>query len=348
MAKAKPEKAGYLFSRTNLEEAAPRAEERLRALDAESKSESITKVPLDLIDPSPFQGRRVFDSAAIQTLANDIKQNGIINPVTLMRAGIRYQLIAGDRRVRAARIAGFTEVSAVILEDVDEVKARLIAKAENHQREDFSAFEQALETSDLDRYLESIGDKQKQRDLAKLIGGNVTTVNQQLKIARNLTPAILNRARLTEGQVCELSHEVLIRIALLPDTERPRALRESYRLHQLRKRAKGASTADAPQRKFVGEIRDAWTRLWETGGFSLNIKKPLKDLEPKKAGSYMQKILPGLIGLARRASDENRALASWSHDQGQVLVLRSIEDMSSEERMQAKQELEAVLQSLNT
>lgn len=101
-------------------------------------------LPLYKIEPNPNQPRRDFDPEALESLAESIRLHGLIQPLTL-RQGKNgyYQIIAGERRWRAARMAGLTEVNAVILE-ADDQKTMELALIENLQREDLNPIEEAL------------------------------------------------------------------------------------------------------------------------------------------------------------------------------------------------------------
>ena len=97
---------------------------------------------IDRITPSPFQPRRSFDEAKIEELAASIRNQGIIQPLVVRRKENRYELIAGERRWRAAMKAGLTEVPAVI-RDASDHEALQLALVENLQREDLNPIEEA-------------------------------------------------------------------------------------------------------------------------------------------------------------------------------------------------------------
>jgi ParB family chromosome partitioning protein len=99
-------------------------------------------VPLDKIDPNPTQPRVDFQPAHLQELADSIRVNGIIQPLIVRSNGERYELIAGERRWRAARLAGLTDVPVVIQEAANDRLLEL-ALIENIQREDLNALETA-------------------------------------------------------------------------------------------------------------------------------------------------------------------------------------------------------------
>lgn len=99
-------------------------------------------IRLSDIEPNPRQPRQDFDPVALEELAQSIRENGIITPITLRKTGETYQIIAGERRWRASRLAGLTEIPAMVL-DVDENTAYALALIENLQREDLNPMEEA-------------------------------------------------------------------------------------------------------------------------------------------------------------------------------------------------------------
>lgn len=94
------------------------------------------------IDPSPYQARTVFDVDEINALAESIRANGLLQPVTVRRCDGRYQLIAGERRLRACIQAGLEQVPA-ILYDADDARTAALGLLENLQRQDLNPFDQA-------------------------------------------------------------------------------------------------------------------------------------------------------------------------------------------------------------
>jgi len=106
---------------------------------------SVKPIPMDQIDANPFQPRMDFDPAELENLAQSIRVQGVLQPI-LVRAHPaeedRYQIIAGERRFRAAMLAGLTEVPA-ILREMDDSDAAVVALVENLQRQDLNALEEA-------------------------------------------------------------------------------------------------------------------------------------------------------------------------------------------------------------
>jgi ParB family chromosome partitioning protein len=105
-------------------------------------SEGLIQVDIDLIDPSPYQPRTHFREEAIEELARSIRATGIVQPLVVRRIGLRYQLIAGERRWRAAQRSALPRVPAIV-RDVPEEMALEMTLVENLQREDLNPIEQA-------------------------------------------------------------------------------------------------------------------------------------------------------------------------------------------------------------
>ena len=116
----------------------------LEAIFAEEVPAQNTPVGIRLsdIEPNPRQPRQDFEPVALEELAQSIWEKGLITPITLRKSGDTYQIIAGERRWRASRLAGLTEIPAIVL-DVDENTAYALALIENLQREDLNPMEEA-------------------------------------------------------------------------------------------------------------------------------------------------------------------------------------------------------------
>ncbi len=112
--------------------------------DETPESSAYQLLPLYKVEPNPDQPRNDFDEEELQALADSISQHGVIQPLTVRQLETGYyQIIAGERRWRASRIAGLTEIPAIILE-ADDRKAMELALIENLQRQDLNAVEEAL------------------------------------------------------------------------------------------------------------------------------------------------------------------------------------------------------------
>ena len=104
--------------------------------------EETNEIPIELIDPGALQPRSVFDPAKLDQLASSIRANGVVQPVLVRRKGSRSELIAGERRWRAAEVAGLTKIPAVV-RNVSDDKVLEISLIENIQREDLNPIEEA-------------------------------------------------------------------------------------------------------------------------------------------------------------------------------------------------------------
>jgi ParB family chromosome partitioning protein len=109
------------------------------------KEEIIKKIPLDLIIPNRHQPRQNFDEESIKELAQSIKENGLINPITVTKIEEnKYEIIAGERRYRACKYLEWKEIDAIIKNNVDDYKKMITALIENIQREDLNPYEKAM------------------------------------------------------------------------------------------------------------------------------------------------------------------------------------------------------------
>ncbi len=131
---------------------------------------------VDQIDPNPFQPRRSFDPDEIASLADSLRQHGMLQPILVRSVGTRYQIIAGERRLRAAVEAHLAEVPARVLE-LDDQRVNELAIVENLQRKDLNAIEKAQAFRN---YLDSYGGTQE--ELASRLGIDRSTLTNLLRL----------------------------------------------------------------------------------------------------------------------------------------------------------------------
>lgn len=170
------------------------------------------EVDIDLIDPSPYQPRTRFRDQALEELAQSIRSTGVIQPVVLRPTGSRYQLIAGERRWRAAQRAGLHRVPAVLREVTDE-QALEMTLVENLQREDLNPLEQA---SAFERLISKF--QLTQEEVAVRTGKDRATIANSIRLLK-LDPPIL--AMLEDGSITAGHGRALLSIE---DTQRRLAL----------------------------------------------------------------------------------------------------------------------------
>jgi ParB family chromosome partitioning protein len=148
---------------------------------------SIDEIELKLIEANPWQPRTTFDEEALNDLAQSIKEVGIIQPLTLRRVSEnRYQIIAGERRFRASKLAGLSKVPAYIRESEDD-KMLELALIENIQREDLDAIEVSLSYQ---RLMDEC--KFTQEELSDRVGKKRSTVANYLRLLK--LPAVIQKA----------------------------------------------------------------------------------------------------------------------------------------------------------
>ncbi len=163
--------------------------------DKQAKTENVLYVEIEKIEKNPHQPRRNFDKTKLQELADSIKEYGILQPLVINKAGDDYQLIAGERRLEAAKIVGLSQVP-VIIRDSSEQEKLEIALVENLQRDNLNSIEKAYAFKKLINQFNFI-----QQDVAKRIGKSRETVANTLRLLdlpAEIQRAILNK-KITEG-----------------------------------------------------------------------------------------------------------------------------------------------------
>ena len=160
-------------------------------------------LPARAIRPNPAQPRRVFREDALQDLAESIRNHGILQPLTVRRTGTSYELIAGERRLRAAQLAGLTEIPCIVM-TMDEKESGLAAMVENLQRQDLDFIEEAQGIAAL---MEKWSISQEQT--AKMLGKSQSAVANKLRILRH-SEAVL--AALREAELTERHARALLKL----------------------------------------------------------------------------------------------------------------------------------------
>jgi ParB family transcriptional regulator, chromosome partitioning protein len=157
---------------------------------------AIRTVPIDLIRPGSFQARRYFDPGALQDLAGSIRESGVVSPVVLRSIGKGFELLAGERRWRAAQLAGLHEIPAIVRDDLSDTEALVVGLIENLQRESLTPIETAAGLKQLGELFglthEQMGDR---------IGKSREYVTNHLRLL-NLAPPVqtlVNEGKLSLG-----------------------------------------------------------------------------------------------------------------------------------------------------
>ena len=162
-------------------------------------------LPAQSIQPNPAQPRKVFAAGALDELAESIRQHGILQPLSVRRRDNVYELISGERRLRAAQLAGVTDIPCILMR-MDDLESGMAALVENLQRQDLDFIEEAQGIRCLlDRFDMS------QEQAARLLGKSQSSVANKLRLLRH-SPAVLETLR--EAGLTERHARALLR---LPD-----------------------------------------------------------------------------------------------------------------------------------
>lgn len=153
---------------------------------------SISHIQIEDIETNPYQPRTEFDQVALNELSDSIKVQGLIQPITVRKKGTKYQLISGERRLRASKLAGLTEIPAYI-RTADNQQMLEMALIENIQRENLNAIEVALSFQQM---IDECNLKAEQ--LGERVGKNRTTVSNYLRLLK-LPPVI--QASIRDGKL---------------------------------------------------------------------------------------------------------------------------------------------------
>jgi ParB family transcriptional regulator, chromosome partitioning protein len=170
----------------------------VEAVPATSETKPVTGldyIPVDLIDRSPYQPRQTMTEEGLTELADSIRSQGLIQPIVVRKTANRYELIAGERRWRAAQKAGLDQVPAVIKEVNDE-SAAAMALIENLQREDLNPIEEAFAISNLTKQFDWT-----HQEVADVLGKARATVSNMLRLLElpNEVRELMKQEKLSMG-----------------------------------------------------------------------------------------------------------------------------------------------------
>lgn len=147
-------------------------------LTKERTVNKVVQIDVDKIEPNPYQPRKFFNEQDLEGLAESIRQNGILQPLTVRQTDINYELVAGERRLRAAKIAGMDSVPCIIVK-MSERNSAVMALVENIQRKDLSFFDEALA---IEKLIDFYG--MTQEDAAVKLGKSQSTIANKLRLLR--------------------------------------------------------------------------------------------------------------------------------------------------------------------
>ena len=161
-------------------------------------------LPARSIRPNPAQPRKIFRQEALEELAESIRRHGILQPLSVRRVGAGYELIAGERRLRAGQLAGLTEIPCIVM-TMDDQESGMAALVENLQRQDLDFIEEARGVAYLmDRFSMS------QEQAARVLGKSQSGIANKLRLLRH-SPPVLEALR--EGELTERHARALLRLS---------------------------------------------------------------------------------------------------------------------------------------
>ena len=208
------------------------------------ENDILKKLKVTEVEPNRDQPRKNFDQEALEELAESIKEYGLIQPIVVTKKDGYYGIVAGERRWRASKIAGLTEIPAIIREDNERINSE-ISLIENMQREDLNPYEKALGVRTLiDNYGLS------QEEVAKKLGKGRSTIANIVRIL-NLEPRVLEMAK--EGKLTEGHCKALLAITD-PEKQYKTAIQMLERgatVRQVEKKARVKETKEESDRNHI-------------------------------------------------------------------------------------------------
>ena len=160
-------------------------------------------LPAQSIHPNPAQPRKVFAPGALDELAESIRLHGILQPLSVRRQEGGYELISGERRLRAAQLAGVTDIPCILMR-MDDLESGMAALVENLQRQDLDFIEEAMGIASL---MQKFAMSQEQA--ARMLGKSQSAIANKLRLLRH-SDAVLNALR--EGGLTERHARALLRL----------------------------------------------------------------------------------------------------------------------------------------
>ena len=227
------------------------------SLSKAEKAETVEKIHVKSIKPNPYQPRKIFDEVAILELRDSVKEHGILQPIILRKVGMTYEIVVGERRFRAAKMAGLIEIPAVVRVLTDEETMEL-AILENLQREDLTPIEEAEAYYNL---MENL--KFTQEQLAFRLGKSRSHIANHVRLL-SLPEKV--RATITEGKLSMGHGRTLLglrkkeQIILVAE----RVLKEGLNVRQLEKLVQRLNE-DVPRETKPKEKEDLFLAERESG-----------------------------------------------------------------------------------
>lgn len=239
----------------------------------DTSAEGIKQILVEDLCPSPFQPRRVFDESAIQDLVESIKKKGVIQPLIVRQRGDKYEIIGGERRWRASKLAGLEKVPAIV-HDFTDKEAMEVALIENLQRQDLNALEEA---EGYRRLMEEF--KNTQEELAAAVGKSRSHIANMMRLLGLPDPVkkMLEDGKITAG------HARALLTAKNPEKLAEQVVREGLNVRQIEKLAQ----ENLPQAKKKQKTKNTNDKQAECDNLAKQLSHILQlhvQLKPKAHG----------------------------------------------------------------
>lgn len=188
---------------SEVEEAYAKDLSSIDSSELEAQGARVAEIDVSSIFPNPFQPRKHFDEKALQELSDSIREHGLLQPIVVIEKGDDYMLIAGERRLRAHKLANLSSVKAIIADvDIDEIRLRELALIENIQRENLNPIELANSYAEL---IEVHGIRHE--DLSDIVHKSRSQITNTMRL---LTLSEYAKDQLAEGNISQGHAKVLV------------------------------------------------------------------------------------------------------------------------------------------
>lgn len=236
---------------------------------AEASADQIREINVNAISANPYQPRKTFDKEALRELSESIKRHGLLQPIVVIEKDDGYLLVAGERRLRAHKLAGLDTIKAVIADvDIDDAKLRELALIENIQREDLNAMELAHSYDELIKVYEITHD-----ELSEVVNKSRSQITNTLRL---LSLSSYVQKRLIDGAISQGHAKILVGFEeddqkLLVDTiiGQKLSVRESEILAKNRKNRDEVDVTPKKKSSFIDNYKNS---LKETLPFAFKVK----------------------------------------------------------------------------
>jgi ParB family chromosome partitioning protein len=249
-------------------------------MDVGDSAGEIREIFIDSITPNPYQPRKNFDKDALLELSESIKKHGLLQPIVVIDKGDNYLLVAGERRLRASKLAGLDKIKAIIADvDIDELKLRELALIENIQREDLNAIELAHSYDELIKVYEITHDA-----LAEIVNKSRSQITNTIRL---LSLSDYVQKRLINGDISQGHAKILVGFGVdeqrvLVDTiiGQKLSVRETELLVKNRK-LKNSSSEPMPIKKNINFIINHKDKISQKLPFDFRLKQDKLEIKFK-------------------------------------------------------------------